>query len=143
MDRALAIVPLSARGFAALYEIATEPEPESGGTPLTQRALAARLGLGASTVSELLARLRRRGLVRGTTVTEAGRAALAHAERVATRLEDDWSRRLDAAAGSAVPGLRRQGLRRWLAESRAALASAGRPPCRRQERRAPARKQPS
>jgi DNA-binding MarR family transcriptional regulator len=122
MDRALAIVPLSARGFAALYEIATGPEPKSGDTALSQRALAARLGLRSSTVSELLGRLRRRGLVRGMAVSEAGLAVLAHAERVARRLEDDWSRRLDAAAATPVRGLRVQGLRRWLAESRVALA---------------------
>jgi DNA-binding transcriptional ArsR family regulator len=56
MDHALAVVRLSARGFVALGEIAAEP-------PCSQGALATRLGLEASTTSELLKRLERRGLI--------------------------------------------------------------------------------
>ena len=57
MDRALAIVGLTARGFGALTAIAREG-------PASQRLLALRLGLESSTTSELLQRLERRGLVR-------------------------------------------------------------------------------
>jgi DNA-binding MarR family transcriptional regulator len=109
MDRALSVVPLTARGFVVLYEIAREDAP-------SQRALAARLGLGTSTVSELLRRLARRGLVRLTPVpavlTEAGQMRLRAAEQIAARLEREWARRL---------GLRRQALRHWLVACRAAL----------------------
>ena len=123
MDRTLAIVPLTARGFAALAEIAREP-------PRTQGILAARLGLEPSTTSELLARLERRGLLnRGPkpiVLTDRGAAALAAAERIGTRVEDAWARRLAQAAGSLLGDARHQGLRRWLTESRAALLAAGR-----------------
>ncbi len=123
MDRALAIVPLTGRGFAALAEIAREP-------PRTQGILAARLGLEPSTTSELLARLERRGLLsrrpKPIVLTDAGAAALAAAERIATKVEDAWARRLAQAAGSQLGDARHQGLRRWLTESCAALLAAGR-----------------
>ena len=128
MDRALAIVPLTARGFATLAEIAREP-------PSCQGTLAAHLGLQPSTTSELLKRLERRGLLRRRpkpiVLTDRGAAALAVAERIATRVEDAWAHRFAQAGGSQLGDARLQGLRRWLNESRAALlAAAGDAPTR-------------
>jgi DNA-binding MarR family transcriptional regulator len=132
MDQALAVVPLSARGFVTLLEIEHRPIP-------TQAHLARRLGLGRGTTSDLLRRLERAGMVRrdparrggrrplppgrqeAATLTETGRAALAEAVRIAGQIEDDWARRLGGSGESAMPGLRAYGLRRWLTESAAAL----------------------
>ena len=133
MDRALAVVPLSARGFVTLLEIAKEPIP-------TQAHLAGRLGLGPGTTSDLLRRLERGGLVRrdparrggrrpqaagprqAVALTEAGRAALGEAVSIAAKMEDDWTRRLNRGEQTPVPGMRAHGLRRWLLESLAALS---------------------
>jgi DNA-binding MarR family transcriptional regulator len=135
MDRALAIVPLSARGFVTLFEIARAPAP-------SQRDLADRLALTPSATSELLARLARHGLVaraarhrggaRGTlaarqtvvTLTARGRERLARAEAVASRLEDQWADRLGAGDPQGTRALRANGLARRLRESLAALAPA-------------------
>lgn len=132
MDCALAIVGLSARSFAALYEIASQPVP-------TQQALARRLGLEPSTTSELLCRLDRRGAVGrkkrrhggdrrapGSTgvvvsLTPGGREILEHAIRIASRIESRWARRLDRGPDTPWAGMRRHGLRRWLGEGVTAL----------------------
>jgi DNA-binding MarR family transcriptional regulator len=135
MDRALAIVPLSARGFVTLLEITQAPAP-------TQRQLARRLALTPSATSELLARLashglvfrapRRRGGLRGTpharasvvTLTARGRERLARAVAIASRLEDEWAGRLGAGDPKGTRALRANGLARRLRESLAALAPA-------------------
>jgi DNA-binding transcriptional ArsR family regulator len=136
-------VPLTARGFLALREIRRRAPP-------TQRDLARRLHLEPSTLCELLARLRRAGLVerrggagaraggswRGPSppaLTARGAAALQHAERVVARLERDWGARCFAArhpAEDAGPcgGILgpSYGLRRWIAEGLDALAPSAR-----------------
>jgi polysaccharide biosynthesis/export protein len=137
MDRALAMVPLSARGLVTLLEIARAPAA-------TQRHLAHRLALTPSATSELLARLarhglivraaRRRGGVRGAkdapdpgatvvSLTARGHHRLARAEAVASRLEDDWADRLGAGDPKGTRALRANGLARRLRESLAALAA--------------------
>jgi DNA-binding MarR family transcriptional regulator len=147
VDRALAIVPLTARGFAVLYEIHRE-------TPASQGDLARRLGLEPSTTSELLKRPERGALVRraisargpggrsgpgpmpprpgdrrpnAVALTEPGRAALAQAERIVSGIEEAWARRLAAAAGTQMPRLRLMALRRWLTENRDCRARLGSP----------------
>jgi len=134
-DRALAVVPLSARGFVALFEIARLP-------PATQRDLAARLGLRPSATSELLKRLRRRGLVRpaarrcrprplaqadagraAVALTEAGRTRLDRAVGIIAQLEDAWSARLDRLPNTSVRRLRASALAYRLMESRRAIAA--------------------
>jgi DNA-binding MarR family transcriptional regulator len=132
MDRALAIVPLSARGLVVLQVIASQPT-------LCQQDLALRVGLMPSTMSEMLGRLERQGMVRrdparrgghrtqpprarrAATLTVAGGAALARAEGIATRLEERWAERLAVAAGSPFGWMRAHGLRRWLSQSLAAV----------------------
>ncbi len=140
MDRALAIVGLTATGFAAILEIARAEVASQG-------ELARRLGISGGATSELLGRLRRRGLVslraagsakrrrrvrpsgskrarsRGgrppnaVSLTPAGRALLAVAARIAQRVEGDWAARLAAEDGRAgVRPTRVWGLRRWLTE---------------------------
>jgi len=151
MDQALAIVPLSAAGFVVLLAIDREAPP-------TQEALARRLSLGAGTLSEQLRRLERSGLVRrnparrggshpggahpdgahpargepAAALTARGAIALAEAEDIAVRVERAWARRLSRAAGDPDSRGRACGLRRWLTESRAAIAggdrATGRPP---------------
>ena len=141
MDRALAIVPLSAAGFVVLLAISREAPP-------TQEALARRLSLGAGTLSEQLRRLERSGLVRrnparrggshpggahpdgahpargepAAALTARGAIALAEAEDIAVRVERAWARRLSRAAGDPDSRGRACGLRRWLTEGRAAIA---------------------
>jgi len=141
MDGALARVRLSAAGFVMLLEIHREPPP-------TQEVLAARLSLGAGTVSEQLQRLAGSGLVRRNrarrggahaglppgggahavppapvaTLTARGVGVLSRAEEIAVRVERAWARRL---AGREDPRSKGPivGLRRWLTNSRAALAA--------------------
>jgi len=133
MDQALAFAPLSAAGFVVLLAIAREAPP-------TQEALARGLALRAGSMSDQLRRLERGGLVRrnparrggahpgpaaglaAATLTDRGVTVLAAAEAIAARVERDWARRLAAAGDSPWPVARALGLRRWLAESRAALA---------------------
>lgn len=132
MDRALAVVPLSARGFVTLLEVEKEPIP-------TQAHLARCLRLRPGTTSDLLRRLEQGGLVRrdparrggrrpqppgpreAVTLTEAGQAALAKAVGIAAKVEDEWARRLGRPGDRTIPGLRAYGLKRWLTESAAAL----------------------
>jgi len=116
MDRALAIVPLSAAGFVVLLAIERDAPP-------TQEALARRLSLGAGTVSEQLRRLERSGLVRRNParLTERGAIVLAEAEVIAVRVECAWARRLAAAHGDPHSRGPACGLRRWLSESLAAI----------------------
>lgn len=126
-DRALAIVGLTACGFLTLREIRS-------GRATTQRDLARRLHLEPSTTCELLVRLAHRGLLtrrrhgraRPPTLTPVGTAALERAERLVGRLERDWARRMLAAYGSGLPNGwigPIYGLRRWLGEGLAAIAS--------------------
>lgn len=133
MDKALAFTRLSAAGFVILLAIAREAPP-------TQETLARGLALGRGSVSEQLRRLERSGLVRRNparrggahpghapvlpvaTLTDLGAAVLAEAEGIAARVEREWARRLAAAGDSPWPVARALGLRRWLTESRAALA---------------------
>jgi DNA-binding MarR family transcriptional regulator len=135
MDGALAIVALSARGFAAMLEIAREEVT-------SQESLARRLGRGRSATSELLMRLRRQGLVApapsnarrrnaATTggrpptpvaLTPAGQAVLEKAARIGMKLEHVWALRLSADHPEwPFPTARAVGLRRQLKESAAAL----------------------
>ena len=132
MDRALAIVPLSARGFVTLLEIDGQAIP-------TQAHLARRLGLGPGATSDMLRRLERAGLVRrdpsrrggrqphppgphqAVALTEAGHAVLAESVGIAAKVEDEWARRLDGPGENTMPGLRAYGLRRWLVHCLAAL----------------------
>ena len=59
-------------------------------------------------------------------LTGSGEAVLAAAERIASRVEDDWARRLNRGEQTPVPGMRAYGLRRWLLESLAALSGTTR-----------------
>ncbi len=138
MDRALSVVPLSACGFVVLLTIERE-------APLTQGTLARTLSVGAATLSEQLRRLERSGLLRRNparrggaprggahsasgadqpeaTLTDRGAAVLSAAEEIAVRVERAWARRLAAAGNDPQSVGRAVGLRRWLTESRAALA---------------------
>ena len=133
MDQALAFTRLSAAGFVILLAIARDAPP-------SQEALARGLALGPASVSEHLRRLERNGLVRrnparrggahrrsavglrAATLTDLGQSVLAEAEGIAARVERAWARRLAATGDSPWPVARALGLRRWLTESRAAIA---------------------
>jgi DNA-binding transcriptional ArsR family regulator len=133
MDQALAFTRLSAAGFVVLLAIARDAPP-------SQEALARGLALGPASVSEQLRRLEQSGLVRrnparrggahpasvaglrAATLTDLGEAVLVEAEAIAARVERAWARRLAAAGDSPWPVARALGLRRWLTESRAAIA---------------------
>ena len=109
MDRALAIVPLTASGLVVLLEIAQRP-------PATQRELAARLHESPGSISETLARLEAWGMIRrppappkggskggprGLTavLTRRGTEAMANGVDAATRVELEWAQRLMPPAG--------------------------------------------
>jgi DNA-binding MarR family transcriptional regulator len=139
MDRALAIVGLTAREFAALLEIRAWRISQGSTSEPSQRELGARLGLTRGGTSQLVGRLERRALVerqvaarmaearRGRprsvlTLTSRGEETLAEAATIARRVENDWARRLAReAAGTDLELLRASGLRRLLTESLGAL----------------------
>jgi len=148
MDRALGFVPLSACGFVVLLAIATEvpPTQEALARRLSLGAGAMSEQLRRLERSGLLRRNPARwgahsgsgagahsgsgaGVHSGSdaglpaaTLTERGAAVLAKAEEIAVRVERSWARRLAAGGDDPRSVARALGLRRWLTESRAALA---------------------